>query len=585
MREGLAQYESLIEKTELLKSLKPRENKDRKKWKPTLKNPSQVLSYLKPLPCQNCVTDRVCERRKIGDRDVEALVRGAEDFPTTRKVSSAQPDRIASRGEFRPELSRFSHVSNCEETQLRKIANRCEDAGPRNQKLVGWRVQNPRDKQEDGGKRFSAENKQECGRNLWEKTARRNENLSGISRPENETWGRNKQGKNHWEKMEEEDVEKTLDEAPRSLPFRTAKAELQIQQKQQKTMKKTLGGKSSVNSKFVCPLRGDPEAGKRENAGKEKEEKEEPGDERLKGIDEKLIEMIRNEIMDSGALVTWDDVAGLEHAKKIIKEIVVLPMLRPDIFTGLRRPPKGMLLFGPPGTGKTLIGKCIASQSKSTFFSISASSLTSKWIGEGEKMVRALFAVARVHQPSVIFMDEIDSLLTQRSETEHESSRRIKTEFLVQLDGAATGEEDRILVIGATNRPQELDEAARRRFVKRLYVPLPEVEARRQIVVNLLAAIPHNLTSQDIDRVAQLSEHYSGADMTNLCKEASMGPIRSIPFEMLENIRKEDVRCVTAEDFDDALVHVRPSVSQSDLGLYVNWDRTYGSGTAASGKN
>ena len=123
----------------------------------------------------------------------------------------------------------------------------------------------------------------------------------------------------------------------------------------------------------------------------------------------------------------------------------------------------GLLLFGPPGTGKTLIGKCIASQSGSTFFSISASSLTSKWIGEGEKMVRALFAVARVHQPSVVFIDEIDSLLSQRSESEHEASRRIKTEFLVQLDGATTEGEERILVVGATNRPQELDEAARRR--------------------------------------------------------------------------------------------------------------------------
>jgi SpoVK/Ycf46/Vps4 family AAA+-type ATPase len=121
-------------------------------------------------------------------------------------------------------------------------------------------------------------------------------------------------------------------------------------------------------------------------------------------------------------------------------------------------------------------GKCVASQSKSTFFSISASSLTSKWVGDGEKMVRALFAVARCHQPAVIFIDEIDSLLSQRSETEHESSRRIKTEFLVQLDGATTDSEERLLVIGATNRPQELDEAARRRFVKRLYIPLPEYQ-------------------------------------------------------------------------------------------------------------
>lgn len=384
------------------------------------------------------------------------------------------------------------------------------------------------------------------------------------------------------QRTEEEDCTREDNRAEQS-PFRTAKVELQVQQ-QQRAGKKSLGGKASVNSKFVCPLKRDRDReDERDSANATKET--EVVDDRLKGIDEKLIELVRNEIMDSGSMVSWDDVAGLEHAKKIIKEIVVLPMLRPDIFTGLRRPPKGILLFGPPGTGKTLIGKCIASQSKSTFFSISASSLTSKWIGEGEKMVRALFAVARVHQPSVIFIDEIDSLLTQRSETEHESSRRIKTEFLVQLDGAATGDEDRILVIGATNRPQELDEAARRRFVKRLYVPLPEFSARRQIVENLLAAEEHELTDHDIDNIAHLSEHYSGADMTNLCKEASMGPIRSIPVDLLENIRKEDVRRVTAEDFSQALSYVRPSVSQADLGLYVNWDRTYGSGTSSLGKS
>lgn len=126
-----------------------------------------------------------------------------------------------------------------------------------------------------------------------------------------------------------------------------------------------------------------------------------PTDERLKNIDPKFVEMIQNEIIYSGKKVLWDDIAGLSYAKQIIKEAIILPLLRPDIFTGLRRAPKGILLYGPPGTGKTLIGKCIASQSKSTFFSISASALTSKWIGEGEKLVRALFAVARVHQPAV----------------------------------------------------------------------------------------------------------------------------------------------------------------------------------------
>jgi len=194
-------------------------------------------------------------------------------------------------------------------------------------------------------------------------------------------------------------------------------------------------------------------------------EEDEPKDPRYKNIDPKMIEMIENEIVDNSPGVSWDDIAGLEFAKSSVQEIVVWPLLRPDLFTGLRGPPKGLLLFGPPGTGKTLIGKTIATESNATFFSISASSLMSKWVGEGERMVRALFAVARVQSPSVIFIDEIDSLLSQRGSEEGEASRRVKTEFLVQMDGVGGSSEERMLLIGATNRPQELDEAARRRMV------------------------------------------------------------------------------------------------------------------------
>merc|ERR1712112_355213 len=285
---------------------------------------------------------------------------------------------------------------------------------------------------------------------------------------------------------------------------------------------------------------------------------------------------VKNEIMDCGQEVAWDDIAGLQFAKDMVKEIVVWPMLRPDIFTGLRGPPKGLLLFGPPGTGKTLIGKCIAHQSNCTFFSISASSLTSKWVGEGEKMVRALFAVAKVHQPSVVFIDEIDSLLTSRSEGEHESSRKIKTEFLVQLDGASTGGQERVLVVGATNRPQELDEAARRRLVKRLYIPLPELEARRRIIINLLGRERHELTEEQVDEISELTEGYSGADMANLCKEAAMGPIRSLDLKMIANVTADQVRPINHGDLVSALRQVKASVSQDDLDQYLKWDKQFG---------
>ena len=176
------------------------------------------------------------------------------------------------------------------------------------------------------------------------------------------------------------------------------------------------------------------------------------------------------------------------------------------------------------GTGKTMIGKAIASESNSSFFSISASSLMSKWVGEGEKMVRALFAVAAVHQPSVVFIDEIDSLLSQRQDGDFESSRRVKTEFLVQLDGCATNKDDRILLIGATNRPQELDEAARRRMVKRLYIPLPDDKGRRALIAHLLQQQQHSLSDADVDDIVAATKGYSGSDLTALCMESEHPP-------------------------------------------------------------
>ncbi|KAJ8353613.1 hypothetical protein SKAU_G00211800 [Synaphobranchus kaupii] len=379
-------------------------------------------------------------------------------------------------------------------------------------------------------------------------------------------------------------------EDSRAIAFRSAREQLNVsQQKKQGSqpqhglasggLKKSLGAGRSRGafSKFVSPMPKQEEVdsgGTGSRVGQELQHV----DERLKNIEPKIIELIMSEIMDHGPPIVWDDIAGLDFAKATIKEIVVWPMLRPDIFTGLRGPPKGILLFGPPGTGKTLIGKCIACQSGATFFSISASSLTSKWVGEGEKMVRALFTIARCHQPAVIFIDEIDSLLSQRTDGEHDSSRRIKTEFLVQLDGAATSADDRILVVGATNRPQEIDEAARRRLAKRLYVPLPEAVARTQIVSRLTARERCELGPEELEQVVARSEGFSGADMAQLCREAALGPIRSIQIADIATISAEQVRPILYSDFQEALKTVRPSVSPKDLELYEEWNKTFGCG-------
>ncbi|KAF3658986.1 Fidgetin-like protein 1 [Capsicum annuum] len=302
--------------------------------------------------------------------------------------------------------------------------------------------------------------------------------------------------------------------------------------------------------------------------------------EKLRNIEPRLIEHISNEIMHRDPNVRWNDIAGLEHAKKCVTEMVIWPLLRPDIFKGCRSPGRGLLLFGPPGTGKTMIGKAIAGEAKATFFYISASSLTSKWIGEGEKLVRALFGVASCRQPAVIFVDEIDSLLSQRkSEGEHESSRRLKTQFLIEMEGFDNVSEQ-ILLIGATNRPQELDEAARRRLTKRLYVPLPSSEARAWIVKSLLEKDGlFKLSDEDIVSICKFTDGYSGSDMKNLVKDASMGPLREALRHGIEitKLKKEDMRPVTLQDFESALQEVRPSVSLNELGAYEDWNKQFGS--------
>ena len=194
------------------------------------------------------------------------------------------------------------------------------------------------------------------------------------------------------------------------------------------------------------------------------------------GPDGNLIETLEGEVVDKNPSVSFDDIAELDMAKNVLKEAVLLPLLMPEFFTGIRRPWKGVLLYGPPGTGKTMLAKALATQGKTVFFNVSAATFASKWRGESEKLIRLLFEMAKFYAPTTIFIDEVDSIGSKRSDGENEASRRVKAELLVQMDGVNVNssantdnkENKIVMVMGATNRPWDLDEALRRRFEKRV---------------------------------------------------------------------------------------------------------------------
>jgi SpoVK/Ycf46/Vps4 family AAA+-type ATPase len=326
----------------------------------------------------------------------------------------------------------------------------------------------------------------------------------------------------------------------------------------------------------------------------ENKDNEEDEDEKIlkkvKGVDLKFARNILLESNRDQDKVYWSDIAGLEQAKETLMETVVYPFLRPDLFRGLREPVSGMLLFGPPGTGKTMLARAAATESNSTFFSIQSSSLTSKWYGESEKLVRALFQVAKAKAPSIIFVDEIDSLLGKRSgDGDDDTSRRLKNEFLVQwsdLSKAAAGRIDdndepppRVLVLAATNMPWAIDEAARRRFVRRQYIPLPEPETRRAHFKKLLNNTKNSLTDDDMDKLVNLTEGYSGSDITSLAKDAAIWPIRELGSKMLD-LKEVEIRGMCLADFERSMKNIRPSVNSEGLAKFEEWAREFGSSGA-----
>jgi len=272
------------------------------------------------------------------------------------------------------------------------------------------------------------------------------------------------------------------------------------------------------------PIKDGATPSTKKNQDKESDSDEDGDDPEKKKMQTKL----EGAIVMEKPNVSWDDVAGLEMAKEALKEAVILPIKFPQLFTGKRTPWKGILLFGPPGTGKSYLAKAVATEANnSTFFSVSSSDLVSKWLGESEKLVRNLFDLARAHKPSIVFIDEIDSLCSSRSENESESARRIKTEFLIQMQGV--GKDDQgILILAATNIPWVLDSAIRRRFEKRIYIPLPEDPARLNMFRLAFGDTKHSLTEEDLKTLSKKTEGYSGADITILVRDALMQPVRKV---------------------------------------------------------
>ncbi|CAI7783004.1 unnamed protein product [Closterium sp. NIES-54] len=294
---------------------------------------------------------------------------------------------------------------------------------------------------------------------------------------------------------------------------------------------------------------------------------------------------IRPEILAPGSIgVTFESIGALESVKESLRELVLVPLKHPEIFNkgGLLQACKGILLFGPPGTGKTMLAKAVATECGASFINVSMSTITSKWFGEDEKNVRALFTLAEKVAPTVIFIDEVDSMLGQRKGAgEHEAMRKIKNEFMTHWDGLASKAGSRVLVLAATNRPFDLDEAIIRRFQRRIMVGLPDTGNRELILRSILK---HEHVHADVDyrELAQLTEGFSGSDLKTLCTAAAYGVLREALAAADGSASEEalELRPLTLEDFREGKNQVSASVAGEAQSMQElkEWNNLYGEG-------